>query len=179
MTMNMVNDMDDQGHGQGPHGHGSGHTHEPAAPYAPSQDVFADTGGPEISLDHHAAAPEGVPPFFQTDSLAAVPVTQRAAESHNVRAASCVVPSKVVGHRKGRRAITLSCPATTVAGTPLGFQVSDQRAYLDVNVGFQVNPGDSIRIESEAEVWIAPLPGQTSGYCQYVETFDAPSGPQP
>jgi hypothetical protein len=147
--------------------------------YAPSQDVFADMGGPEHSFDHHAAAPEGVPPFFQTDSLAAVPVTQRAAESHNVRAASCVVPSKVVGHRKGRRAITLSCPATTVAGTPLGFQVSDQRAYLDVNAGFQVNPGDSIRIESEAEVWIAPLSGQTSGYCQYVETFDAPSGPQP
>ena len=107
------------------------------------------------------------------------PLTSRQPRSPRLRAASCVVPSKVVGHRKGRRAITLSCPATTVAGTPLGFQVSDQRAYLDVNAGFQVNPGDSIRIESEAEVWIAPLSGQTSGYCQYVETFDAPSGPQP
>jgi hypothetical protein len=146
----------------------------------PSQDVFADAAGPEHSIDHHAPdAREGVPAFFQTENLSAVPVTQRAAESHNVRSATCVQPSKVVGHRKGRRAITLSCPATTVAGTPLGFQVSDRQAFLDVNVGFQLNPGDSLRIESEAEVWIAPLPGQTSGYCQYVETFDAPSGPQP
>jgi hypothetical protein len=145
----------------------------------PSQDVFADAAGPEHSIDHHNAPLEGVPAFFQTDSLSAVPTVSRSAESHNVRASTCVVPSKVVGHRKGRRSITLSCPATTVAGTPLGFQVSDQQAFLDVNVGFQVNPGDSIRIESEAEVWIAPLSGQTSGYCQYVETFDAPSGPQP
>ena len=145
----------------------------------PSQDVFADVGGDEPSFDHHARPSEGVPPFFQTDTLSAVPIVSRSAESHNVRVAACVEPTKVVGHRKGRRAITLSCPTTTVAGTPLGFQVSDQRTYLDIGVGFQVNPGDSLKIESEAEVWIAPLPGQTSGYCQYVETFDAPSGPQP
>ena len=146
---------------------------------APSADLAYDTGPDfEVSVDHHNPALDG-PALFQTENLSAVPVVQRSAESHNVRAASCVEPTKIVGHRKGRRAITLSCPATTVAGTPLGFQVSDQRAYLDVGTGFQVNPGDSLRVESEAEVWIAPLPGNSSGYCQYVETFDAPSGPQP
>jgi hypothetical protein len=150
----------------------------------PSQDVFADLGGGEMVLDHHPRGTQGVPPFFQTDTLEAIPVASRAAESHNVRAASFVEPYKLVGHRRGRRAITLSCPQTVTAiggstSAPLGFQVSDQRAYLDVGAGFQVNPGDSLRIESEAEVWVAPLPTGASGYCQYVETFDAPSGPQP
>ena len=155
--------------------------------YAPSQDVFADTGGPEVSIDHHNAPREGVPPFFQTDNLEAVPTVSRSAESMNVRAAGFVAPYKLAGHRKGRRSITISCPQITtaagvgapVATVPLGFQVSDDRTFLDVSVGFQINPGDSLRIEAEAEVWVAPLPGNTSGYCQYVETFDAPSGPQP
>ena len=148
--------------------------------HAPSADLEYDTGpGFEVTVDHHNPALDG-PALFQTENLSAVPVVQRSAESHNVRAA-CVrgthqdrgPPQRPPGHH------ALSCPATTVAGTPLGFQVSDQRAYLDVGTGFQVNPGDSLRVESEAEVWIAPLPGNTSGYCQYVETFDAPSGPQP
>ena len=152
--------------------------------YAPSQDVFADTGGPEASIDHHNAPRVGVPPFFQTDSLAAVPVVSRSAESGNLRSAGFVGAYKIIGHRKGRRCATLSCPTTVtsaagVASTPLGFMASDDRTFLDVNAAFQINPGDSMRWESEAELWVAPLPTGASGYCQYVETFDSPSGPQP
>ena len=184
---------EEEGHGLGHHGHAndSGHSHnhgentlDDYAPGVPSEDVFADVGGPEISFDHHAPSATGVPAFFQTDSLEAVPVVSRAAESGNIRAAGFVAPYKIVGHRRGRRSVTLSCPTTVtsavgVTSTPLGFQVSDDRSYLDVNAGFQVNPGDSFTFECESEVWVAPLPANTSGYCQYVETFDAPSGPQP
>ena len=155
----------------------------------PSQDVFADTGDwREPAIGHHAPdAREGVPPFFQTTALEAVPVAQRAAESDNIRTASFIEPYKLVGHRRGRRSVTISCPTSKtsigvdgpVVVTPGGFQVSDDRSYLEINMGFQVNPGDSLRIASEAEVWVAPLPGASSGYCQYVETYDAPSGPQP
>ena len=172
MTMNMTQDMD-------------GNMDRDDARHVDSQDVFADVGGDEYGIDHHAPdAREGVPAFFQTDSLEGVPVVQRAAESMGVRAVGFVEPYKLVGHRPGRRAITLSCPTTVTAigggtSTPLGFQVSDQRAFLDVSAGFQVNVGDSLRIEAECEVWVAPLPNNTSGYCQYVETFDAASGPQP
>ncbi|MHB1803204.1 MAG: hypothetical protein ACYCU5_16405 [Actinomycetes bacterium] len=178
----------EEGHGEGPHGHGAGHSHEADDLLHPldvaSEDVFADVGHEEVSLFAEPASREGVPPFFQTDTLEAIPVGIRAAESHNVRAVSFIEPYKLVGHRRGRRAITLACPTTvTNAGgtgaTPLGFQVSDDRSFLDVGAAFQVNPGDSLRIESEAEVWVSPLPGAASGYCQYVETFDAPSGPQP
>jgi hypothetical protein len=183
---------EEEGHGLGPHGHGADHSHNQGEntlddyqPGVPSQDVFADTGpGWEPSIDHHAPSREGVPAFFQTNSLEAVPVVSRSAESFNIRAAGFVAPYKIVGHRKGRRSVTLSCPTTVTSAagatsTPLGFMVSDDRTFLDVFVGLQVNPGDSVKIESEAEVWVAPLPTATSGYCQYVETFDAPSGPQP
>ena len=170
MAMNMTEDMDHEG---------TSYLH------VPSQDVFADAAGPEHSLDHHVDSLDaGRPAFFQTDSLSAVPVTERAAESGNIRAVGFVEPYKIVGHRRGRRSVTLSCPTTVTAigggtSTPKGFQVSDDRSTLDVGAGFQVNPGDSLRYEAESEVWVAPLPGNTAGYCQYVETFDAPSGPQP
>jgi hypothetical protein len=151
----------------------------------PSRDVFADPGGPEPAVDAHPVpADAGRPAFFQTDALSAVPVTSRSAESFNGRAVSFTIPYRVVGHRRGRRAITLSCPSTVTSSTgststPAGFQWSDDRSFVEANVGFQVNPGDSVRIESEAEIWVAPLPTAASGYCQYVETFDSPSGPQP
>lgn len=158
--------------------------------FPPSQDVFADTGpDTEPGVDHHATPREGVPPLFQVESLAGVPVVQRAAESFLCQGKSCVEPTKIVGHRKGRRSVTISVPTTVTAigggtSTPLGVQVSDQKSYLDVGTGFNLNPGDSLKIESEAEVWIAPLGygaggANANGYCQYVETFDAPSGPQP
>lgn len=155
--------------------------------WAPSQDVFADAGGPDLSPDHHNEELVGVPPFFQTEPLAAVPVAQRSADSSQVRAVGFTTPHKIAGSRRGRRSITLSCPTTVTSSTgatstPLGFQVSDDRSFLEVGgygVGFQVNPGDSLRIESEGVVWVAPLPTAASGYCQYVETFDSPSGAQP
>ena len=75
----------------------------------PSQDVFFDVGGAEHSFDRHAPdAREGVPPFFQTAPLEAVPVSQRASDSVHGRAVSFVEPYKIAGYRKGRRSITLS-----------------------------------------------------------------------
>jgi hypothetical protein len=154
--------------------------------YAPSQDVFADRGGAEVSIDTHNPPTDGIP-LFQTEPLAAVPVSQRASDSFDARSIGFIEPTKVAGRRRGRRSITLSCPATVTSSTgatstPLGFQWSNDRTLVELGgygVGFQINPGDSATIESEAEVWVAPLPRNASGLCQYVECYDSPSGPNP
>ena len=51
------------------------------------------------------------------------------------------------------------------------------RAVVEANAGFQLNPGDSFEWSSEAEIWVAPLPGKTSGYVQACEFFSAFGGP--
>lgn len=121
--------------------------------------------------------------FFAVASKAAVPVAQRAAEDYGARSVSFIEPYRVANRRVGRRSITLSCPTSftpftspNTPVTPLGFVFSNDRTNVETGVGFQVNPGDSVTIESEAPVWVAPLPGNASGMCQYVEDYDSPGG---
>lgn len=132
--------------------------------------------------DQEPKAPE---PFFALDTKDTVPVIQRAAEDHIDGAlyfGSQTGSFQIGGRRKGRRHFTLWCPSawTTPAGatvTPLGFQFGDVRSKVDNNAGAQINPGDSITIESEGAIWIAVLPGQSYGIVQYMEVFDTSGGP--
>lgn len=90
-------------------------------------------------------------------------------------------PFTLLGRHRGRKSVVLSAPVTiTVAGTattPNGFQWSHDRNLLDTGAGFQMNPGDSAQIDSEAEVWVGPLPGKTTGYVQFLELFNVLGGP--
>jgi hypothetical protein len=119
---------------------------------------------------------------FNVTNEQAVPVTERATSSYSAKNFTIGAdPVMMIGRRRGRRTIAISCPGTvTKAGTgttPKGFMFSFGRNDLDTGIGFQVNPGDSVTIDSEAEIWVAPLPGNTTGVVQYLETFDALAGP--
>lgn len=125
---------------------------------------------------------EAASSVFDTINEQAIPVVQRAASSFLARQFTVSGdPAALVGRRRGRRYVALSCPGTVTVGgvgsTPKGFSWSHNRNDLTVGIGFQVNPGDSVTIDSEADVWVAALPGNTTGTVQYIEVFDVLAGP--
>lgn len=132
-------------------------------------------------LDHDEPRREGA--SFSTDHAAAVPVYERAATGHTTHAKILgATPEMLFGVRAGRKYAVLSCPNTYTpvggaAYTPKGFMVAEGREILDTGLGYQVNPGDSVEIDSEDTIWVAPLPGNTTGLVQYVETFNPRGGP--
>lgn len=119
---------------------------------------------------------------FNTQNEQPIPTAERATNAHNtVRVTLQADAFQLLGRRRGRRYVVLSCPATIttggVAATPLGFQVSHDRNNVTVGIGYQVNPGDSLEVDSEAEVYVGPLPGNTTGTVQYSEAYTALGGP--
>ena len=87
----------------------------------------------------------------------------------------------VVGRQKGRKNVTISVPASYInsAGssvTPTGVAIAEQEGELQlINGGFQLQPGDSITISTEAPIWAGLLPGKTTGFCQYLVEYN-PTG---
>lgn len=119
---------------------------------------------------------------FDTVNEQAVPVFERAASSFTVKQFTVTNEAQaLVGRRRGRKYVALSCPGTVTVGgvgsTPKGFAFSHTRSDLDVGIGFQMNPGDSVEIDSEAEVYVAALPGNTTGTVQYLECYNVLAGP--
>jgi hypothetical protein len=54
--------------------------------------------------------------------------------------------------------------------------VSDDPSKINTGQGAQINPGDSFMVDTEAPVWVGPLPGQTTGVVQVSECFNPTSG---
>ena len=120
---------------------------------------------------------------FETDNAKAVPVFERAALSHYTGAAQVNGTQMLLGRRAGRKYVVLSVPnsyiplGSTVASTPNGVMVDDDRSGLDTSSGYQLNAGDSLEIDSEAPIWVGLLPGLTSGVVQFSEAFSPLGGP--
>lgn len=148
----------------------------------PARYVDAVPTDPDWSLtdtDHEAVKSSR----FDTDNATAVPVWERASTSFAASSQAIGTgTTKLVGRHKGRKSVVLSVPVTitTSAGTssPKGIQFAHDPNLVDTNAGFQLNPGDSVQIDSEAEVFVGVLPGNTVGYVQYLEIFNVSGGPE-
>ena len=92
---------------------------------------------------------------FATNNQEAVPVYERATSAFSV----------------------VSQAISSGSTSPNGFQWAHDRNLIDTGSGFQLNPGDSAQIDSEAEIFVGPLPGKTTGYVQAVELFNVLGGP--
>lgn len=151
--------------------------HEVPLRYA---DAISDADDYRVGDDeHHTPVPSAK---FNVDNDQAVPVYERATSSYSEGSMAIGAGSfALLGRHRGRKSVVLSAPVTiTVAGTattPAGFQWSHDRNKIDTGSGFQMNPGDSAQIDSEAEVWVGPLPGKTTGYVQFLELFNVLGGP--
>lgn len=119
---------------------------------------------------------------FNTRNEQPIPTSERPTNAHRTLSVTLGAGSQpLLGRSRGRKYVVISCPTTfTKAGvtsTPLGFQVSHDRNSIDVGIGYQINPGDSLEIDSEAEIYVGPLPGNSTGLVQYSEGFDSLGGP--
>jgi len=121
---------------------------------------------------------------FNADNAQAVPVFERATTSFTYQTVRINQTGVLVGRRRGRKYVAISCPVAWVdpggvLRTPVGFQVSNDRNNIDTGVGGQLNPGESVEIASEAEIYVGPLPAFSSGFIvvSYVECFNVLGGP--
>ena len=87
----------------------------------------------------------------------------------------------IVGRQKGRKSVTIWVPSsyTNSAGTsstPKGVMVAQTEGEVQAYAAVQLNPGDSITINTEAPIWAGILPGNTSGVCQFLVEYNPAGG---
>ena len=122
---------------------------------------------------------------FGIDNGEAVPVFERS--SSNFTAGSTQVNSSnggtsiVAGRVLGRKSMTIWVPTTWTnpSGTstsPNGVVFGETEGELQSGGGAQLNPGDSITLDTEAPIWIGLIPGKTSGVVQYMATYNPAGG---
>ena len=122
---------------------------------------------------------------FGTDNGEAFPVFERASSDFNAGRVSVGTSnggtSIVVGRVRGRKSITIWIPTTWTnpGGTstsPNGVTIGQTEGELQSGAGIQLNPGDSITIDTEAPVWAGLIPGKTTGVLQYLTTYNPAGG---
>jgi len=135
-----------------------------------------------IGLDHAGNQYQTAGKRWSVDNADALAVFERA--SSNFTAGQIVVntynggTSIVVGRQKGRKNVTISVPSTYTAAdgttsTPNGVAIAETEGELQlINGGFQLNPGDSITISTEAPIWAGLLPTDTTGLVQYLVEYN-------
>lgn len=167
----------------------------PEHPFADDRAVEFDELTPFGELDHNRVAPLDVygdhftrgSKRFATDNGRAIPVYQRAA--HDFTAGQIYVGtansgcSIVVGRQAGRRSVTIDVPTSyyNMAGnlvtSPIGVVVGQTESELQSpGGGMQLLAGSSVTIETEGSVWVGLLPGQTTGFCQWVAEYNPAGG---
>jgi hypothetical protein len=142
-----------------------------------------------VAEDDHGKHFSTAPRSFSTKNAQAVPVFQRASDAFTAGNLELSFnPSqsniaKIVGRQRGRQAITIWVPTSyvTPAGinvtTPNGVIVAETEDQVQVNGGgVQLNAGDSITIHAESSVYAGIIPGNATGYCQWLVEYNPVGG---
>jgi hypothetical protein len=154
------------------------HPFDPSVAVGPGGTMPTDNAAPhDTAGDRWTAGRKG----FGTDNAAALATFQRASEFWSARVVSVDANSggtaQVVGRQRGRTNVTIWVPSLLPNGaTPLGVILAptEGEAQAGGNSGIVLLPGDSLTITTEAPVFAGLIPGNASGYCQCVVTFDPP-----
>jgi hypothetical protein len=135
--------------------------------------------------DQGQAYTTGRPPYSK-DNWEALPVFQRSAKNWSVRVvvvdASNGGTSIAASEQKGRISITMSIPAKLADGVtvPNGVTFSPNEGDLQgpgsTDCGV-LNSGDSVTIETEGQVYVGLIGGNTTGAVMVITTNNPPSGP--
>jgi hypothetical protein len=157
------------------------HPNDPSEPIAPG---FGDNAAaPPDTVGNRYTT--GAPPW-KTDNADATPTFERA--SHDF-SANVIIPNTqgtgtgwavACGRTKGRKSVTLSVPTTLSTGaTPLGvvWGATEDAVQQPAGTAMPVlNPGDSITINTEAQIFVGVIPGNATGAVQVVEEINPPGG---
>lgn len=167
----------------------------PEHPFADDRAVEFDEATPMAELDHNRPVPQDVfgdhftrgNKRFGTDNGRAVPMFQRA--SHDFTTGQTYTGtanggiSIIVGRQAGRKSVTIDVPnsyynmAGTLVTSPIGVTVGQTEGELQgPGGGIQLLAGSSVTIETEAPIWVGLLPGQTTGFCQWVVEYNPAGG---
>jgi hypothetical protein len=152
----------------------------------PGDQAYAHDG-PKVPLDTAGVAYRKGKAPWQIDNSAALSVFQRLADAGDnglLQVTATIQTLRVVGRTPGRTSLDLWVPSevpsaggmiTTPAGVLWGY---DEGELQQTSAGFgsiggvPMGVGDSVRITNEAGVWIATLPGASSGWCAFNHSFD-------
>lgn len=124
---------------------------------------------------------------YGRENWQALPVNQRSAKNVRVRVVGVNVNMEggtavACNQVPGRVSVTLSVPAkladgtVPVAGVTWSGSQGDLQGASNLDCGV-LNVGDSILLETEAQLWLGLVTGQTQGFCQVVELLNPPGGP--
>lgn len=149
------------------------HPRDNSVPVVPGSPLDADT---PISLDAplEAQGTPGTPPW-STANEEAFPVNQRSAHEWSANSytlSSTVGPIQLAGRRKGQVSVTVWVPASAAHG----IVISPLEGDIQQGAGVELDPGDSITLETEAAVWGGVIVGQTSGTANVVVLYNPPGG---
>lgn len=123
---------------------------------------------------------------YGRENWEAIPVYQRAAANVRVRVVIANVNinggTAIACNRvPGRQSVTLSVPSKLADGTvPLGVVWGSSEGDLQGPSGLDagiLNPGDSVTIATEAQIWLGVIPSQSTGAAQVIELLNPPGGP--
>ena len=125
------------------------------------------------------------PSDHDTDNGQAFAVFERSSSDFNAGAVSITAAnggtSIVVGRVLGRKSVTIWVPTlwtnpAGVSAAPNGVLIGQTEGELQAGGGVQLNPGDSITIDTEAPIWAGLIPAKTSGVVQYLVTYNPAGG---
>jgi|HubBroStandDraft_6_1064221.scaffolds.fasta_scaffold291133_2 hypothetical protein len=151
------------------------HPYDPSVPYSggelrDSQEVPSDTAGYRY--------PTGRKPW-DTDNEDALAIWERASHDWTGDTVTIGMPNptlQLIGRQPGRKCITLWCPSTGTAVCIAPTQgVCDQQFTSGIG-GLILNPGDSVTINTEAQVWAGILNGNTTGTVAFLAEYNPPGG---
>jgi hypothetical protein len=116
---------------------------------------------------------------FSTENDDALAVWERASHDWTGDTVIIGMPNptvQLIGRQTGRKCITLWCPSTGTAVCIAPTQgVCDQQFTSGVG-GLILNPGDSVTINTEAQVWAGILNGNTTGTVAFLAEYNPPGG---
>jgi hypothetical protein len=150
----------------------------------PAEDLKRYSDAP-VPFDTHGNKYATGKKQFNLDNGEAFQVFQRSASDWNAGSVSVNAnnggTSIVVGRQRGREQVTLAVPTSfvTPAGstiTPNGVVVGQTEGELQGGGGYQLNPGDSLTIRTEAPVWVGLIGSQTSGLVLWMVTYNPAGG---
>jgi hypothetical protein len=167
----------------------------PEHPFADNRAVEFDEAMPMAELDHNRPVPQDVfgdhfkrgAKRFSTDNGAAIPTFERAAHDFTTGQTYTGTAnggiSIIVGRQAGRKSVSIAVPksyynmAGTLVTSPIGVVVGQTEGELQAaGGGYQLLAGDSMTITTEAPIWVGLLPGQTTGFCQWLVEYNPAGG---
>jgi hypothetical protein len=148
------------------------HPLDNSVPVVPGMPIDADT---PINQDGPGAQGKTRTAPWSTDNEQALPVYQRAASEWSANSYtlnSTSGPIQLAGKRKGQVSVTVWVSATASHGVV----ISPNQGDIQQGAGIELDPGDSITLDTEAAIWGGVIVGQTAGSVNVVVLYNPPGG---